>query len=44
MADELFASNSVIGLRAVAELDGLAWDAHPLMEALFMEYQRDALA
>lgn len=40
-ADELFYSNSLVGLRPVASLGGVRWRDHPICESLFRQYLGD---
>ena len=40
-AQEVFVSNSLIGLRPVASVPGVNWSGHALCEALFQRYRED---
>lgn len=41
LADEVFYSNSLLGVRPVGRLGARLWHAHPVCEALFQQYQDD---
>jgi len=42
-AQEMFVSNSLMGLRPVANTPGTTWDGHPVCSALFEQYRGDLL-
>lgn len=42
-ANEVFYSNSLVGLRPVASFGGRSWASHEVCEALFHQYQKDIM-